>query len=57
VADGTAEHIKFTAKGIASIETAFSGAAHQFTETSLVVRCIKDSSDDPIEVDTTSAIT
>lgn len=56
VADGTAEHIKFTAKGVASVETAFTGSAHQFTETSLVVRCIKDSSDDPIEVDTTSAI-
>lgn len=56
VADNTAEHIKFTAKGVASIETAMTGQAHQFTETSLVIRCMYDGTDDPIEVDTTSAI-
>ena len=56
VADGTAEHIKFSAKGIAMIQSPMSGGAGRFTDTSLVIRCIKDSVNDPIEYDTTSAI-
>lgn len=56
VADGTAEHIKFTCKGVAAIQTPFTGQMHQFTTTSLVLRGLYDGTDDPIEVDTTSAI-
>jgi hypothetical protein len=56
VADGTATHISFTAKGIAVFSQAMSGAAGRFTDTSLVIRCIKDVSNPPIVVDTTAAI-
>ena len=56
-ADNTNEHIKFTAKGIATIQTAVTGQMHQFTETSLTIQCHYDGTDDPIEVDTTSQIT
>lgn len=57
VADNVAEHIKFTAKGIAVIDSAMSGQMHQFAETSLRIQCLYDGTDSPIEVDTTSAIT
>jgi len=58
VADGTEEHIKFTAAGIATVQQAFSGEAQRFSDTSLVITCIEDaSSNDPIVVDTSSAIT
>lgn len=57
VADGVAEHIKFTAKGIATVQTAMTGQWDRFAETSLVIQCVYDGTDDPIEVDTTSAIT
>ncbi len=58
VADATTEHIKFTAAGIATVQQAFSGQAQQFSETSLKITCVEDgSSNDPIVVDTSSAIT
>jgi hypothetical protein len=56
VADGTATHISFSAKGIATIQQPMQGQAGKFTETSLIITCIKDSSNDPIEYDTTAAI-
>jgi hypothetical protein len=57
VADGTATHIQFTAKGIAVIQQPMSGGSGKFTDTSLIIRCIKDAVNDPIEYDTTAAIT
>jgi hypothetical protein len=57
VADGTAEHIKFTCKGVAAVQAPHGGQMHSFTNTSLVIRGVYDGTDDPIEVDTTSAIT
>lgn len=57
VADGTAEHIKFTLKGPCAIETMFSGQAHMLGEASVRLAGLYDGTDDPIEVDTTSAIT
>jgi len=57
VANGTAEHVKFTAAGIANVQQAFSGEATQFTETSIIITCIEDASEnDPIVATTASAI-
>lgn len=56
VADGTAEHIKFTLKGPCAIETVFSGQAHALGEAGVRLAGLYDGTDDPIEVDTTSAI-
>lgn len=56
IADGTAEHIKFTCKGVAAIQSSHAGQMHSFTSTSLVIRGMYDGTDDPIEVDTTSTI-
>lgn len=56
VADGTAEHIKFTLKGPCAIETIFSGQAHMLGEAGIRLAGLYDGTDDPIEVDTSSAI-
>jgi hypothetical protein len=57
VANATATHIKFTAAGIATIQSVFSGQSTRFTETSVQITCLDDTTNDPIVVDTTSAIT
>ena len=57
VADGTATHIKFTAAGIATVQQPFTGEATRFTDTSIMITCLDDLSNDPIVVDTVSAIT
>lgn len=58
VADGTEEHIKFTAAGVATVQQPMQGDAHRFSDTSVQITCYEDGDDnDPIIVDTTSAIT
>jgi hypothetical protein len=58
VIDATAEHIKFSAAGIATVRQAFTGQAQRFTEHSIMITCMEDaSSNDPIVVNTASAIT
>jgi len=57
VADGTATHIKFTAAGIATVQQTFTGEATRFTDTSVLITCLDDTSNDPIVVNTASAIT
>lgn len=57
VADGTATHISFTAAGIATVQQPFTGEATRFTETSIRITTLDDTSNDPIVVDTSVAIT
>jgi hypothetical protein len=57
VADVTTEHIKLSAAGFATVGTVFSSDAQRYGETSVQVKCVEDASaNDPIVVDTTSAI-
>ncbi len=57
VIDGTAEHIKFTAAGLATIDTPFDADGNEAGETSLVVPLKYDGTNAPLVIDTTSAIT
>lgn len=57
VADTTAEHIKFTAAGIAYIGEAGSASGSDPSEVTLVIECRDDGSNDPLVVDTSAAIT
>ena len=57
VADNTAEHIKFTMAGLCYIDGAFDANGQALGETSLVLQGVYDGSNDPIVIDTTSAIT
>lgn len=57
VVDGTAEHIKFTAAGLAHIDEAMNAQGSRGAESSLVVDTQYDGTNDPITVNTASAIT
>jgi len=55
VSNATAEHIKFTAAGPATVRQAASGSAQQATEHSIVVECMKDAAgNSPMVIDTTA---
>jgi len=56
VADVTAEHIKFTAAGFAYMETPVDASGNELAESSLIVPCYFDGTNDPIAIDTTSAL-
>ena len=57
VANGTAQHVKFTAAGIAYIDGALEASGDDEAETSLVMPCEYDGTNDPLVIDTSSAIT
>ncbi len=57
VADDVAEHVKFTAAGLAYIDTALDVSGNDTGETSLVMVCKNDGSNDPIVIDTAATIT
>lgn len=57
VADGTATHISFTTAGIATVQRPFTGQATQFSDTSIMITSLDDQTNDPIVVDTSTAIT
>lgn len=57
VADGTAEHIKFTAAGLATIDTPFEADGNDAGETSLTLPLKYDGVNVPLVINTTSAIT
>lgn len=54
VAKLTAEHIKFTAAGLAYVDNAMSGSGGDPAESSLIMPLRYDGTNDPITVDTTS---
>jgi hypothetical protein len=56
VADATAEHIKFTAAGYATIETVFDAQGNETGETELVMPLVYDGTNDPLVIDTTSVL-
>jgi hypothetical protein len=56
VIDGTAEHIKLTAAGLAHIETAMDASGNEGAEATLIMPIKYDGTNAPIVVDTTSAI-
>ena len=57
VADETAQHIKFTADGLAHIADGFSADANNKAEVSLVLPMYYDGTNNPLVVNTASAIT
>ena len=57
VADETAQHIKFTADGLAHIDDGFSADANNKAEASLVLPMRYDGTNNPLVVNTASAIT
>ncbi len=57
LADGTAEHIKFTADGLATIETLATVSGEEASETVLMMPLNYDGTNDPLVIDTASAIT
>jgi hypothetical protein len=57
VADGTAEHIKFTVDGLAAIETIFDASPGSPAETSLTLPLEWDGTNAPLTIDTASTIT
>ena len=57
VIDGTAEHIKMTAAGLAHVVTAADASVQAASETSLVIPLYGDGSNAPLTIDTASAIT
>ena len=57
VADATAEHIKFTACGLAVIENGFTGSHGEPGEISAAVSCYHDGTNAPLTVNTAIAIT
>jgi hypothetical protein len=56
VADGTSEHIKFTAAGVAHVE-GFDGSGNNLDEVTVTLPCRYDGTNAPITVNTASAIT
>lgn len=56
VADATAEHIKFTADGLAHIENAVSASGSGHAECSITIPLRYDGTNAPIVVDTTAAL-
>lgn len=56
VADETAEHIKLTAAGFAHVDTPMDASGSEKAEASLIVPCYYDGTNDPIVIDTTSAL-
>ncbi len=54
--DATAEHIKFTAAGMAYINDAFSGGQGAGAESEIVMPLTYDGTNNPIVIDTTSAL-
>ncbi len=56
-ADNVSEHIKFTAAGLAYIDTCFDASGNDTGESSLVMVCQNDGSNDPIVIDTAATIT
>ncbi len=57
VADGTAQHIKFTACGLAVIEDVFTADGKESGQCSLRIHCTYDGSNAPITIDAAAAIT
>jgi hypothetical protein len=57
VADNVAEHVKFTAAGLAVIPTPYDASVGNPNELMLVLTCIHDGTNNPILIDTTSTIT
>jgi hypothetical protein len=57
VADATAQHIKFTVDGLATIEEVFDAAGTATGETELALPLRFDGTNDPVVVNTASAIT
>lgn len=55
--DITAEHIKFTAAGLATIESPFTGARGEAMGCSLTLPLNYDGTNDPLVIDTSAAIT
>lgn len=57
VVNGTAEHIKFTAAGLAYVEEVFDATGQGASETNLVLPCSYDGTNAPLVINTASAIT
>lgn len=57
VVDGTAEHISMTAAGLAVPQQTVSGEPTRFSEATIQLTCLDDGSNDPIVIDTATAIT
>jgi len=57
VANGTAEHIKFTVDGLAHLVPLFDARGSTPAETGVVIECEYDGSNNPITIDPASAIT
>jgi len=57
VANETEQHIKFTACGMAYIDTPMDATGSEPAECSLILPCKYDGDNDPLVIDTTSAIT
>lgn len=57
VADGTAEHIKLTAAGLAYIEQPFSGDGNAPVEITLCLECKYDGTNAPVTLNTASTVT
>lgn len=57
VADGTAQHLKFTAAGLVTPDTLFDGGLTDTGKTNLTMTCYYDGSNAPIVIDTASTIT
>lgn len=57
VIDATAEHVKLTGAGLAHIDNAFDASGQDAAETSLVLPLVYDGTNDPLTIDTASAIT
>ena len=57
VGDATAEHIKFTAAGFAYVDIPMDASGNELAESSLIVPCYYDGTNDPLVINTASAIT
>ena len=57
VADATETHILFTAAGLAHFTEPFTASGTEAGEATLVIETENDGTNDPIVIDTTSAIT
>lgn len=56
VASATETHVKFTAAGLATVNQVMSGDPTRFSETAIQITCLDDQTNDPIVIDTSSAI-
>ncbi len=56
VADLTAEHIAFTAAGFVTIGAALDSQGSEVSSVDLLMQCVNDGTNDPITIDTASAI-